>query len=263
MIRLLLADDEPVALERLKLTAASVPDAEVVATARNGREAIERMHESRPDIAILDIQMPGKDGFAVIEATRAGDHVPEIIFVTAFHEHAVRAFEIRAVDYLLKPVASERFREAIDRARARLQVRTMDARFSELQTLIATLRQQDRADDAPMWADEVWVRTREGQVRVRFDDIDVIMAEGDYVSLHVGERSYLLKETMNTLQSRLDPARFHRVHRSAIVNLSRIAGMRRRGPRALSLGLATGRQVAVGPSHVASTLEALHAKRWR
>lgn len=263
MIRILLADDEPVALARLGLAAATMPDIEVVATARNGRQAIEMMLECRPDIAILDIQMPGKDGFAVIDAIRSGDHVPEIIFVTAFHEHAVRAFDVSAVDYLLKPIEFERFREAIHRARSRLQARTMEVRFTELQDLIVTLRHSERGSEEPTWTSEVWVRTREGQVRVRFEDIDVIMAEGDYVSLHVGERSYLLKETMTALQSRLDPARFHRVHRSTIVNLSRIAGMRRRGPRALSLGLATGRQIAVGPSHIASTLDALHAKRWR
>ncbi|MEZ0471765.1 LytR/AlgR family response regulator transcription factor [Luteimonas salinilitoris] len=264
MIRILLADDEPVALERLEVAVACIPDAELVASARNGRQALELLRELRPEIAVLDIQMPGKDGFAVIEAIRAEDFVPEIIFVTAFHEHAVRAFEFHAVDYLLKPVAFDRFREAIDRARARLRARTADARFAELQKLIASLQASatERSADTAH-AREVWVRTQGGLVRVQLDTVDLIAAEGDYVSLHVGDRSYLLKDTMAALELRLDPALFLRVHRSTIVNLSRIDSLRRRGPRALSLVLAGGKAVAVGPNYVDATIEALHARRWR
>lgn len=262
MIRILLADDEPVALERLQVAIACVPDAELVAVARNGRQALELLRQLKPDIAVLDIQMPGKDGFAVIEAIRSDDHVPEIIFVTAFHEHAVRAFEIHAVDYLLKPVAFERFREAIDRARARLQARTADVRFAELQRLIASLQHSDRGEEASHTR-EVWVRTLGGLVKVVLETVDLIAAEGDYVSLHVGDRSYLLKDTMTSLESRLDPAHFLRVHRSAIVNLGRIKSVQRRGLRALSLVMASGKVVPVGPNFAASTREALRAKRWR
>ncbi|WP_407353633.1 LytR/AlgR family response regulator transcription factor [Luteimonas sp. R10] len=264
MIRILLADDEPVALERLELAVACIPDAEPVASARNGRQALELLRELKPEIAVLDIQMPGKDGFAVIEAIGAGDAVPEIIFVTAFHEHAVRAFEVHAVDYLLKPVAFDRFREAIDRARARLQARTADARFAELQKLIASLQaSSSERDAAPAHTREVWVRTRDGLIRVPLDTVDLITAEGDYVSLHVGQRSYLLKDTMASLESQLDPALFLRVHRSTIVNLSRIDSLRRLGPRRLSLVLATGRVAPVGPNYVDAALDALHARRWR
>lgn len=262
MIRILLADDEPVALERLEVAIACIPDAELAGAAKNGRQALELLRQLRPDIAVLDIQMPGKDGFAVIEALRSDDCVPEIIFVTAFHEHAIRAFEVHAVDYLLKPVAFERFREAIDRARARLQARTADVRFAELQQLIASLQSSGQGEVASHTR-EVWVRSPGGLIKVVLESVDLITAEGDYVSLHVGNRSHLLKDTMTSLAFRLDPNRFLRVHRSVIVNIDRVSSVQRRGLRSLSLVLASGRVVAVGPNFAASTLEALHAKRWR
>lgn len=262
MIGILLADDEPVALERLELAIACIPDAELVASVRNGRQALELLRQLRPDVAVLDIQMPGKDGFAVIEAIRHDEYVPEIIFATAFHEHAVRAFEIHAVDYLLKPVEFERFREAIDRARRRLEARTASTRFAELQKLLATLQGSMHGKDAP-YMREAWVRTASGLVRVVLEDVDLIVAEGDYVSLHAGGRSYLLKDTMTALAARLDPAMFLRVHRSAIVNRNRVRALKRRSPRALSLTLASGANVPVGPSFAAATLDALQAARRR
>lgn len=262
MIQVLLADDEPVALERLALAIACIPEAELVASARNGREALELMRQLKPGVAVLDIQMPGKDGFGVIEAIQADDHVPEIIFVTAFHEYAVRAFEVHAVDYLLKPVEFERFREAIDRARKRLHARSAEARFAELQRLIQSMQAKDGGEE-PDSACEVWVRTHSGLVRVALADVDHVSAEGDYVALHLGSRSYLHKATMASMEAELDPDVFARVHRSAIVNLSKVQGVRRRGPRALSLVLVSGKVVAVGPSYVTATLEALNARRWR
>ena len=264
MIRILLADDEPVALERLALAVACIPDAELVASARNGREALELMRQLKPDVAVLDIQMPGRDGFGIIQAIQSDDHVPEIVFVTAFHEHAVRAFEVHAVDYLLKPVPFERFREAIDRARGRLRARGAEARFAELQQLIDSLQASgSRNGNHDGYTREVWVRTHSGLNRVLLEDVRQIAAEGDYVSLHAGTRAFLLKATMASMESQLDPAAFLRVHRSAIVNLSKVDGVRRRGSRALSLVLAGGDEVAVGPSYISSTLDALQARRWR
>lgn len=263
MIRILLADDEPVALERIGLAATCIPDAEVVATARNGRQAIELIRERKPDVAVLDIQMPGKDGFAVVEAIRSDDYLPEIIFVTAFHEHAVRAFETNAVDYLLKPVEFERFKEAMARAKAKLESRTVETRFSQLQKLIESLRDGTQRNGGSGRPTDIWVRTRNGLVRVLYDDVDLITAEGDYVLLHVGNSQYLHKDTMASLQARLDPAKFQRIHRSAIVNLSRTREVRRRSARALSLVLSNDSAVDVGPSFVESTLDALRARRWR
>jgi DNA-binding LytR/AlgR family response regulator len=262
MIRILLADDEPVALERLELAITCIPDAELVGTARNGRQALALIRQLKPDVAVLDIQMPGKDGFAVIDAIGAGDHIPEIVFVTAFHEHAVQAFEVQAIDYLLKPVPFDRFREAIDRARARLLARKADARFAELQQLIASL-QSAAADGQPRRAQDVWVRTRDGLVRVELGALDLIEAEGDYVSLHVGERAYLFKDTMAGFESRLDPAAFLRVHRSTIVNIARVKRLCRSGTGRPMAELECGRCVRVGPSYERSVLDALNATPWR
>jgi DNA-binding LytR/AlgR family response regulator len=263
VIRILLADDEPIALERLELAVAGIPDAQLVAKARNGKEALALIRELKPDIAVLDIQMPVKDGFAAVEELRPGEFLPEIIFVTAYQEHAVRAFEVHAVDYLLKPVSFERFREAVRLAKARLDARAAEVRFAELQQLIASLRASGDPATASAYERELWVRTRDGIVRVPVDHIDAITAEGDYVLLHVGDKSHLLKDTITSLASRLDPATHCRVHRSTIVNLARINSIRRRGPRSLSLILESGADHAVGPSYVETVLNGVNAKRWR
>jgi DNA-binding LytR/AlgR family response regulator len=261
-MRVLIADDEPIALERLQLALTCVPEAELVAAARNGRQAAELIRELKPDVAVLDVQMPGRDGFEVIEALGDAAFVPEVIFVTAFDEHAIRAFDVHAVDYLLKPVAFERFREALRRAGARLEARASDARFSELQRLLDAVRAEGRAE-GEAFERELWVPSRQGLTRLAVADIDLIEAEGDYVRLHVGTSSHLYKDTLSGLCDRLDPTRFLRVHRSAAVSLERIAAVRRRLPRGLVLTLAGGRQVPVGPSYTAEVLERTRARRWR
>lgn len=263
MIRILLADDEPIALDRLELAVAGIPDAQLVAKARNGKEALAFIRELKPDIAVLDIQMPVKDGFAAIADLRPGEHVPEVIFATAYQEHAIRAFEVHAVDYLLKPVSFERFREAVRLAKARLDARVAEVRFAELQQLIARLRAEGNPQSAAQYEREFWVRARDGVVRVPAERIDAITAEGDYVLLHVGDRTHLLKDTISSLASRLDPAQHLRVHRSTIVNLRQVQALRRRGPKAMSLTLASGADYAIGPNYIDAVLRTVNAKRWR
>ncbi|WP_457095670.1 LytR/AlgR family response regulator transcription factor [Lysobacter sp. P5_B9] len=263
MIRILLADDEPIALDRLELAVAGIPDAELVAKARNGKEALTLIRELKPDIAVLDIQMPVKDGFAAIAELKPGEHLPEIIFVTAYQEHAVRAFEVHAVDYLLKPVSFERFREAVRLARARLEARAAEVRFDELQHLIASLQAAGNPENASSFEREFWVRTRDGIVRVPVETIDAITAEGDYVLLHAGGRSHLLKDTISSLATRLDPAVHLRVHRSTIVNLKQVTSLHRRGPKGMSLTLASGADHAIGPNYVETVLKVVNARRWR
>jgi DNA-binding LytR/AlgR family response regulator len=261
-MRVLLADDEPLALERLQLALSGLAQATLVGTARNGREALELIRERRPDVAVLDVQMPVADGFAVIEALRDDDAVPEFIFVTAFHHHAIRAFEVQAVDYLLKPVAFERFHEALRRAQARLAARTSGERLEEVQRLLEALH---AAPDAGAAAPdgEIWVQESGGLTRIATSVVDRIEAEGDYVRIHVGDRSHLLKETITAMQSRLDAQAFARVHRSSIVNLTRVRSVRRRTPRGIVLVLQGGATVAVGPSFADEVMRLLQARRWR
>jgi DNA-binding LytR/AlgR family response regulator len=261
-MRLLLADDEPVALERLELALAGMPEASVAGTARNGREALTLIRELKPDVAVLDVQMPIKDGFAVIKSLGSDDFVPELIFVTAFHEHAIRAFEVQAVDYLLKPVAFERFHEALRRAKARLDARAGRERYAELQRLLETIR-ASRSHGIEAHDQDVWVQEHGELTRIATSTIDRIEAEGDYVRIHVGDASHLLKETIASMQARLATAAFARVHRSSIVNLARVRSVRRRSPRGVVLILNGGAAVAVGPSFADEVMERLNAHRWR
>ena len=261
-MRVLIADDEPLALELLRLALQCIPEAQLVATAKTGKQALALIRELKPDVAILDIEMPVKDGFAVIESLKPGEHVPEIIFVTAFHEHAVRAFEIHAVDYLLKPVAFDRFRESLRRAQARLDVRASDERFAELQRLLVALKANTPKNDHA-YERELWAPERGGLVRIDADSIDRIEAEGDYVRVYVGEASHLIKDTIVSLIARLDPATFLRIHRSTIVNLEKVRAVRRRRPRGVDLLLNGGVAVAVGPSFAPEVLVQMRTRRWR
>jgi DNA-binding LytR/AlgR family response regulator len=258
-MRVLLADDEPVALERLELALSCVPDTQLVGAARNGKEAIALIRELKPDIAVLDVQMPLKDGFDVLQSL-AGNYVPEVIFVTAFNDYAVRAFDVQAVDYLLKPVAFERFREALRRAKARLETRASDERFAELQRLLEAVRANKKQPETT--TRDIWVQERGELSRVALSSIDRVEAEGDYVRIHVGEASHLVKETITALQERLDET-FARVHRSSIVNLTRVRRVRRRLPRGLVLVLNDGATVTVGPNFADDVMKRMQARRWR
>ena len=236
---------------------------ELVAKANNGKEALALIRELKPDIAVLDIQMPVKDGFATIADLKPGEHLPEIIFVTAYQEHAVRAFEVHAVDYLLKPVSFERFREAVRLARARLEARAAEVRFAELQQLIASLRASGTPDNAAQLRARVLGAHPRRHVRIAAENIEAITAEGDYVLLHVAGKSHLLKDTISSLASRLDPAVHLRVHRSTIVNLRQVASLHRRGPKGMSLTLDSGSDYAIGPNYVETVLKVVNARRWR
>jgi DNA-binding LytR/AlgR family response regulator len=247
-MRVLIADDEPVALERLELAVRCIPGAEVVARAETGREALSLMRSVKPDIAVLDIQMPGLSGLDAAAALKPGDHIPEIIFVTAFEQHAVNAFDLQAVDYLLKPVAFDRFREALRRAKARLEARAADIRFEELLRLITAL-QESQANGGRKVRRDFWVRQRGEMKRIMAEDIIAIQAEGDYVSLETAASSHLVSESLKSIEARMDPNLFLRIHRGALVNLNAVRGLRRRGPRSLYVVLDNSRQLPVGPNY--------------
>lgn len=259
-MKVLIADDEPLALKRLEQALACIPEVELVAAARTGGDAHRLIQQLTPDVAVLDIQMPDVDGLSVIERLRPNDHIPEIIFLTAYPEFAVRAFDVAAADYITKPFEFERLRSAVRRAKSRLDARTADERFSQLQTLVAAA--QDQTGDRH-YEQEIWIRKPTGLYRLAVQTVDFLEAQGDYVELHADTSSHMVRDTITSLEQRLDPARFARCHRSVIVNLERVRSLRRRAGKGLILSLATGKELAVGPSYVDKVSELMKVRRWR
>ena len=220
MIRVALVDDEPVAREGLRLWLATEPDVTIVGEAGTPGEAIALVRRERPDLVFLDVQMPDGDGFDVLEGV--GDvHVPEVVFVTAHERHALRAFEVAALDFLLKPVREERFRVALARAReelARGMERGGPARISALLDHVRGTPGPGGARRIERFA----VRTRDRFVIVPAADVHWIGAAGNYAELHVEGGTHLVRSTMAELEAGLDPARFARIHRGTLVRIDRV-----------------------------------------
>jgi DNA-binding LytR/AlgR family response regulator len=248
-LRIIAIDDEALALRRVEIALSQVPDVELVGTARGGREGLELIEQLRPDVLLLDINMAGFGGFDVVEGLTAAN-APLIIFVTAFDEYAVRAFQVSAIDYLLKPLEFDRLRAALDKARTTIRMIDAEERAAELKELIATLRRDRQPVEQPRYEAELWAPRGSGFERVLVSQIDWIEAERDYVHLHTPGRSYLLRETMNGIQSRLDPDMFIRVHRSALVRIDRIGVICRPGYGRFSVQMTTGQEVPVGRTYV-------------
>jgi two-component system LytT family response regulator len=214
-IRTLIVDDEPLARERLAALLANEQDIEIVAQCRDGEEAVTAIVDHEPDLVFLDVQMPQMNGFEVIDAV-GGERMPLVIFVTAYDQHALRAFQVRALDYLLKPFDRERFNEALERARRQVEREETGDLGRRLLALVKDLRR-----DQPR-AERLVVKSGGRLFFLRTDEIDWVEAAGNYVRLHVGTTSHLLRETMNAIEGRLDPEKFFRIHRSRIVNMERI-----------------------------------------
>jgi two-component system, LytTR family, response regulator len=217
-IKTVIVDDEPLARERLATLLSAEPDIELVGQCRDGEEAVTAIQDHTPDLMFLDVQMPGMTGFDVIEAVGT-DRMPLVIFVTAYDQHALRAFQVRALDYILKPFDRERFSEALQRARRHIERDETGDLGRRLLALVKDLRK-----DQPR-SDRLVVKSGGRLFFLRMDEIDWIEAAGNYVRLHVGNTSHLLRETMNAIEGRLDPEKFFRIHRSRIVNMERIQEM--------------------------------------
>ena len=203
------------ARERLASLLAAEQDIEIVAQCRDGEEAVTAIHDHSPDLVFLDVQMPNMSGFEVIEAVGV-DRMPLVIFVTAFDQHALRAFQVKALDYLLKPFDRERLMDALQRARRQIEREETGDLGRRLMALVKDLRK-----DQPR-SDRLVVKSGGRLFFLRADEIDWIEAAGNYVRLHVGTTSHLLRETMNAIEARLDPEKFFRIHRCRIVNMERI-----------------------------------------
>lgn len=214
----MIVDDEPLARERLASLLSAEQDIEVVAQCRDGEEAVAALEQHTPDLVFLDVQMPGLNGFEVLEAV-GPEKMPLVVFVTAYDQHALRAFQVRALDYLLKPFDRDRFKDALQRARAHIQRDETGDLGRRLLALVKDLRR-----DQPK-TDRLVVKSGGRLFFLRTDEIDWVEAAGNYVRLHVGSASHLLRETMNAIEGRLDPEKFFRIHRSRMVNMERIQEM--------------------------------------
>ena len=213
-IRTIIVDDEPLARRKIREFLKSDPEIEIVGECGNGLDAVSAVRTGAPDLLFLDVQMPDMDGFAVLEALRR-ERLPFVIFVTAYDKYAVKAFEVRALDYLLKPFHRERFSRATERAKAQIRAQRPDL-TSQIRELIEELRGQ------PKYLERVMIKSGGAVFFLKTDEIDWISAEENYVRLHCGKSSYLLREKISSLEQQLDPARFRRIHRSTIVNLDRV-----------------------------------------
>jgi DNA-binding LytR/AlgR family response regulator len=243
-LRTLLVDDEPLALERLQVFFRDIAGVEVVGTARDGREAAEAIERLKPDLALLDIQMPEQNGLRVA-ATLPPEDRPEIIFVTAFEQYAPDAFEVEATDYLLKPVRFDRLWQAVERAKRRRHMRALAGRT------------EAAAPAAESREDGLWVPTRAGAVFVPVETIDWIEAQRDYVMLHTATRSHILRISMRALEEKLDPGQLMRVHRSAFARPGNVVEVQRLGRTINALVLRDGAIVQVGPNYSRAVAERL------
>lgn len=218
-LRVVIVDDEPPARQLLEDAAGSLPWIRVVETCADGVEAIDAIRRLEPDVALLDVQMPEVDGFDVIESLEP-ERIPEVVFVTAHEEYTLRAFEVHALDYVLKPVDTGRLAEALKHARARVAAGSNAALDERIAGLLAELKERDRPGQT--YARRLTVR---GDDRIHFvslEDVDWIETAGNYVRLHVASETHLIRTSLKRLLQRLDPARFVRIHRSAVVNLDRV-----------------------------------------
>ena len=229
VLRTMIVDDEPLAIERMQVLCAELDELAVIGTASDGEAALRLADKLKPDLMLLDMTMPGLDGLAVARQLAKRDNPPAVIFVTAHEDFAVEAFDLDAVDYVLKPVAADRLERAIDRAVARRE------------------RGQTGGGE---WLAEFWVPHRSELLRIDAAQVDRIDAERDYVRLHVGERSYLLLQTIAGLEGKLDPARFLRIHRSTILRRDRIRGLRHEGLGVWSAELDDGEVLRIGRTYL-------------
>jgi len=213
-IRTLIVDDEPPARDLIATLLRDEPDAEILGECADGHQAVAAIQQLAPDLVFLDVQMPGLDGFGVLSELKS-ERLPLIVFVTAYNQHAVRAFEAHALDYILKPFEYDRFREAFRRARAQLRLQSTAANQERLIALIADFHSQGG------W-DRIALREQGCVTFLKPEEIDWVESEGNYARLHIKNKSYLLRETMTSLEERLAARKFLRISRSALVNLERV-----------------------------------------
>lgn len=256
-IRTILVDDEPLAIQGLELRLAAHDDVEIIDKCSNGREAIRSIKTHKPDLVFLDIQMPGFDGFSVVQGLMEVEP-PLFVFVTAYSDHAIRAFEAQAADYLMKPVEESRLADTLDRIRQRLTEKRGQAEVEKLKEVLAEVAPEAAGDMAASSEDQpaasrfeklINIKDRGQIFRVDVDSIERIDAAGDYMCIYTGDNTLILRETMKDLEKRLDPRRFQRVHRSTIVNLDLVKQVKPHTNGECFLVLDSGASVKVSRSY--------------
>ena len=219
ILKILIVDDEPLARKKIRYFLKKEENIEIVTDARNGIEAVKLIKEELPDIIFLDVQMPELDGFGVIE--RIGvDKMPRVIFVTAFDEYALQAFEVNAVDYLLKPFTRKRFKKSLNKAIENINIKKPEVSNSNLNFLIKDIRNREK------YTDRIIIKSTDGYLFLKIEEIDWIESAGNYLTIHSGNEKYILRSTMNNFELKLDEKRFLRIHRRTIVNIDLIKGIR-------------------------------------
>ncbi len=213
-MRVLIVDDERIARNRLRALLETEPDVEIIGECANGREAIQALAQTDPDVVFIDIQMPGEDGFGVVRSIPQ-ERTPLVVFVTAYDKYALEAFEVRAFDYLLKPFDRDRFQRTLSNVRSELARGRKPSPTKRFASLIDTLESRPKLE-------RLAIRNKGHVTFLRAESIDWIEAADNYVCLHCGSTTHVMRETMNALEARLDSARFVRIHRSTIVNADRI-----------------------------------------
>jgi two-component system, LytTR family, response regulator len=259
-IKTLIVDDEPLARRNIRLLLEKDPQIEIVAECRNGKEAVAAIRNFPLDLIFLDIQMPEMDGFDVLEQVGA-EQIHAIIFVTAFDQYALKAFEVHALDYLLKPFDDARFQKALQTAKSQIEQREIDKLTKKLLALLEDrLTAREQLSQERTYLTRLMIKLTNRVILLNVSDIDWIEADGNYAKLHVGSKSHMLREKMHDLESRLDPQQFVRIHRSIIVNLDRIKELYPHFNGDYMIVLADGTQLKLSRSrreHLESRLKAV------
>jgi two-component system LytT family response regulator len=241
-LRALIVDDERLARAELRRLCSAIPALELIGECSGGRDAVAAVRRERPDILLLDVEMPGVNGFDVIELLQHNE-IPAVILVTAYDKYALRAFDVHAVDYILKPAEPARLRAAVESARTRVEARAIEGRRQHLTALLDEIKGRSRR------ADSIAVPSHGGILRIPMTAVDWLQAEDNYVRIHSGGKSYLLRSTLAALEKKLDAKEFVRIHRSAIASVSKIARLRRSALNHYAIVLDNGVQLRLSRAY--------------